>query len=338
MHGLRFVLSTWLFVGTALAAGPSPEELAVARDLFEEAQKAQEAEDWASCERQIAEAVAIVETPGLRFHLAFCKEQQGRWVAALVDYKRAQELVQGGVEAKDVVELLGPAIERMETDTPRLTLTLAEIPPGTTLYLDGKERSPRLIGKTVPVDPGGIRLSVSAPGYEAFERHVNLLKKERRTVGIILIPKPETAAPPPQPAKPEAARRSAARDSSGIGAKGVVLIGEGALTLGALTLGVLSSLDKADLTRRRNALVGQIGTAGCSTAESDPRCETLETTNADLERSDLLELTGYVAAGVGLTAFVATWLVWDTQSDATEARFELLPLVGGAAAMYSAGF
>ncbi|MEN9580275.1 MAG: hypothetical protein RJA70_3284, partial [Pseudomonadota bacterium] len=131
------VLSVMTF-SLPTSAAPTPEELAVARDLFESAQKAQTDKDWQACELQVAEAIGIIETPGLRFHLAFCKEQQGRWVEALVDYKRAKELVVSGVDAPDVEEMLGPAVARMENGLPKLLLRMQVVPEGTTLFLDGQ--------------------------------------------------------------------------------------------------------------------------------------------------------------------------------------------------------
>src|SRR5690606_32695253 len=72
---------------SAVPAEPSPQELALVRELWERAVAAQEQADWAACEQALAEAVPIVETPGLRFNLAYCREMQTKWVEALVDYK-----------------------------------------------------------------------------------------------------------------------------------------------------------------------------------------------------------------------------------------------------------
>ncbi len=136
----------------------------MARQLFDKAVAAEGKNAWAECEEAIGEAIGIVETPGLRFHQAHCKEQQNKWVEALVDYKRAEELIAGGTKASDVEPLLSPALTRLEGKVPRLTVAVTNAPEQVTFYLDGKERSSRLLGKVVQLNPGSHTLELSAPG------------------------------------------------------------------------------------------------------------------------------------------------------------------------------
>src|SRR5258708_182583 len=76
----------------AIADGPQPAEIALARRLFADARPAEDAKDWPTAASKLREAISIKETPGLRFHLAYCEEQQGSLVEALVDYERADDL------------------------------------------------------------------------------------------------------------------------------------------------------------------------------------------------------------------------------------------------------
>lgn len=313
-----FVLA--LCGSAAFAKQPSAEELAVARELFEKAQAAETDEDWVMCEEHVSEAIAIIETPGLRFHLAYCKEQQGRWVEALVDYKRAKELVASGVKAPDVAELLGPAIRRLETELPKLTLLMDEVPDGTELYLDGDERSPRLIGRPIPVDPGGRRISVSAPGYHPFAQHVNLLSKERRVLRIRLAEKASGGASQTDAAQGDGAvQQDIESPGKGTSARTWVLIAEGALALGGAGLAAFYHTEHSTLQGNQQTLLADIPTGACvgDPASQHPNCPGLAEVNEDLDNANKLRIAGYVTAGVGLTALVTTLLVWDADSEET---------------------
>ncbi len=337
-----------LSASTARAAEPSAQELAVARELFEKAQASETEEDWGMCEEHVSEAVSIIETPGLRFHLAYCKERQGRWVEALVDYKRAQELLSSGVDAKDVEELLGPAIERLELEIPKLTLLMDEVPDGTELFLDGAERSTRLLGRAIPVDPGGRRITVSAPGYQPFAKHINLLSKDRRTVRIRLVQKDDAqpaGASDDSNGRPEPANDQRLMSSSGVSAKTWVLIGEAALTLGGLGFGVYYTTEGSRLERERDSILEAIdtnmGSCAPNAVNRHPACGDLADTNDDITLAGGLSIAGYVTAGVGISALVATWVLWDDSAAANPAAggpLGAIMLPGGGYATYRGQF
>jgi len=95
---MRRELFAWALL-TALAlrtsmtsADPLPTEIALARRLFADAKTAEDAKDWPTAASHLRDAISIKETSGLRFHLAYCEEQQGLLVESLVDYDRADDL------------------------------------------------------------------------------------------------------------------------------------------------------------------------------------------------------------------------------------------------------
>ena len=90
----------------ASAEEPSPTELAVARRLFNEAEALEKEERWSEAALKIREAIRIKETPGLRYHLAFCEEHMGLLVEAMNDYARARDLIAQGTPARDVEGML----------------------------------------------------------------------------------------------------------------------------------------------------------------------------------------------------------------------------------------
>src|SRR6266542_602657 len=80
---------------STLGADAVPTEIALARRLFTEARAAEDAKDWPLATAKLREAISIKETAGLRFHLAYCEEQQSMLVEALIDYERSQDLTAG---------------------------------------------------------------------------------------------------------------------------------------------------------------------------------------------------------------------------------------------------
>ncbi len=62
-----------LFYAVGAHAEPSAADIASARRLFSEATELRRAGQWSDAAAKLREAIAIKETPGLRFHLAHCE-------------------------------------------------------------------------------------------------------------------------------------------------------------------------------------------------------------------------------------------------------------------------
>lgn len=333
-------LVAWLSVSlvstTALdaLAAPTAEERAVARDLFKEAIGAEEAEEWARCEAALSEAVELVETPGLRFHLAYCKEQQQRWVEALVDYKRADEMMAKGEDAEDVKVLLPEAITRLERELPRLTLVLDPVPAEATLYIDGAARSQRLFGKAIPLDPGTRRVEVIVPQHEAFRHELTLLPRERREVDIVLVsertPMDATSKAVPVPkAEPEETR-------SGLSPKSYVMISEGVIAAVGLGVGIAFSIEASDQERRRDAIAKNLGSStACAGTSPNRYCSALQDATDQRNEAQTFAAAAYVTSAVSACALIGTWLLWD---DTKPAAVSIAPTHDGFRAAVRARF
>ncbi len=308
------LLAVWLWAASAKAQ-PGAEEVAVAQQLYQDARKHQENKQWASCETALRRAIGILETPGLRFHLAFCKEQQHRWVEALVDYRRAAELIEGGVEAPDVAALLPGAIAYLEEQTPRLSLFVDDAPADTQLYLDGKKVSPELLGTLIPVDPGLRRVEVAAPSHVPFTQAINLLAKDRRELRIALVPDRATAAPDEVPEPEESAsqpRSAPTQDTSGGVGRGIVLATEGLLAVTALGIGVGFTFEADSRQQDRDSLLESIGDASACSGSSgeDPLCPEVRAADEDARSARDIAKVGFIAASVATAAMLTTWLLW----------------------------
>src|SRR6476646_6993074 len=142
-----------LLLGTApLSADPVSAEIVLARALFAEARAAEEAKDWALAASKLRDAIAIKETGGLRFHLAYCEEQQGMLVEALVDYERAEDLLTPPND--DFRAQLHSKKESLHKRIPTITLVMPPEVTDATLTVDDHPLSPAFLGKAIPLNPG----------------------------------------------------------------------------------------------------------------------------------------------------------------------------------------
>lgn len=266
-------------------AGNTATELVAARELWEQAQAAQARHDWAECEKALAAALPIVATPGIRFHLAHCREMQGKWVEALVEYKLVDEVIQSGSPAPDVEPLLKPAISRLESRTPKLTLEVSAPPESLTFVLDGKSVSAGLLNTRLSLNPGRHNIELAAPGYLPLSRRITLVEAEDRRLPLQLV------AEAGEPALADSSRGSlvdgetkAHRPGS---LKPYLMIAEAALTLGAGSMALYYHL------------------------ESRPVDSQNAVTNSRTNESNQTKAVVWgIGSGIGLASFVATWLLW----------------------------
>src|SRR4029079_11912267 len=94
---VRLALAFVMAHGIA-AAEPAPSDIAEARRLFSEASDLRTEGKWDLAAKKLEAAIAIKETAGLRFHLAYCEEKMGHLLAATRDYDRADELIRDGAK------------------------------------------------------------------------------------------------------------------------------------------------------------------------------------------------------------------------------------------------
>ncbi len=259
---------------TVARAGGSATELVAARELWEEAQAAQARHDWPACERALAAALPIVATPGLRFHLAHCREMQGKWVEALVDYKLVDEVILSGTPAPDVEPLLKPAITRLEARTPKLTLRIANPPDGLEFSLDGKPVSRGLLNTRLSLNPGSHQFELKAAGYAPLVRRIVLVEAEERTLPLILV---STST---EPVASHGVGETIAADDGG-SLQPYLMIAEAAFTLGAGSMALYYNLE------------------GSNARHDDVR-----------DSAKTKALVWGVGSGVGLVSFFATWILW----------------------------
>ncbi len=328
------LLALALFAPAVARAEPTSAEIAVARKMFREASALEKQKDYAHAADKLKQALAIKETPGLRYHLAFCEEQQGQLVAALVDYDRADEMIADGTKAPDVQALLAPARDALRKRVPTLTVAVAGGVDGAALSIDGKAMAAAMFGQPTPLNPGKHHVQVTAPGYKPFDKDVTLAEGDRANETAALVAVPAAAAPtaPAPAATPD--RAPPADAGKGLSTRTIVIGAEAVVTLAALGVGIGYTVAKGSAQSRADdaqAAINRVSTTNdaCAnpTTELASPCSDLVTALDDKQSAGNLATVGFIGAGVGAAATVATFLLWKPAKSTT--TVSVAPLPGG---------
>jgi len=311
------------------APEPSPSEISVARRLFEDGKSAEDAGRWREAAEKFRSAIAIKDTPGMRFHLARCEEEQGAFVEALVEYDRARELIDHGVKAADVEKLLAAARERVRAKVGLLTLRLPADVQNVSVELDGRALSPSVLEEPMPINPGKHRVVAVAVGRAKFDEEVQVGTGEAKQLPVEL---PRAALPavrepvaghsaPSSSQAPPGSRTSPAAVASDRGSfpsRTVVLVTEGVLFGAGLVSGagflIARNAARDDYKKAADQLDKLGNDAGaCTKPASDEvqgYCQRLQTAPVDENRYSTWSTLGFVTAGVSAAAFGLTYWLW----------------------------
>jgi hypothetical protein len=182
------------------AKKPTDEELAAARELFNEAKDLESEGDWAKALDRLEKVAKVVVTPQVRFHIALCHENLGRLVEAINGYElAAQEAERTGAE--EVIENAPPRAASLRKRVAHIVLEITGKVRVSKIFLDDRQVSLALAGTRIPVDPGSHRVEVRRDGEVTYEMDVELAEAEAHKLEIeIDDPKPEpTPDPSPNP-------------------------------------------------------------------------------------------------------------------------------------------
>lgn len=336
---LRNRLALLLFVGVmplSALAEPSPAEIATARRLFADAIVAEESKDWPLAAAKLREAISIKETAGLRFHLAYCEEQQGKLVQALVEYERAAELAQAQPKtARDVIEQLGPARDALRLRIPTLTVMLPKDAEDSLLHVDGEAVPPALFGKPVFRNPGPLRIDVTNDRFAPFVRELALAEGEALVVDVVF---PASASPVASLINDGAHDEAASDDPSAANRNGQmrdwILVTEAAATAAALGIGIGYHFAASSAERRaddaRTVLAEALSTSntecGAPTPSLQGTCDALSRAVADGKSRRTIATIGFVGAGTFAAAFAGTWLFWPSQESSSKGAIRITPV------------
>jgi hypothetical protein len=322
------ILALGLALASSLSAAPvwsRPEptssELSVARRLFEEGKAAEDAGDFRAAAEKFRRAASIKDTPGIRFHLARCEEEQGAFVEALVEYDRARELLESGVKAADVEKLLPGARQRAMTQVALLTIKLPPDVGDANVELDGKPLAASVLGVALPINPGKHRLTAAAAGRANYSFNIDVRSGEGVQLDVEL-PLLANAAPAPiaPPRRPETAPRRAESSTQG---RSALLITEATLGAAGLTTGILfmvlrGAADDRYQTANQTVLASVGGSdprgVACSGEMPPAACAELREAGRDRTRNTTIATAGFITAGASAAAFGLTYWLWPDTS------------------------
>lgn len=341
--GRRFSAS-FLFacalISRTVHADPAASDISAAKLAFESAVSLETERHWAEAAVKLRQAIAVKDTPGLRFHLAHCELEQGHLIEASFEYDRASELLRRGAKAPDVQKLLGPASDALKSRIPRVTV---ELPPdlgAVSASIDGKVYPPSELALGVPLNPGRHSLRVLATGRRPFDLAFMLEEGEPVTLRPKLAlaapaSEPAAVAPPVPPAEPSSAvlaQSAPAAPPHASSAKLYLLIGESVLTAAGLGLGIAGQLMASSATDRVTTAQGRIDAvdandgSACARPDLGGACADLRRAISDHDDAMVLSEVGFIAAGVGAASLVTTWLVYP-DSSSSSAGLHVQPMV-----------
>jgi hypothetical protein len=337
---VAFTLASWFVTLSAPvhAEERARSELVTARHLFAEATAHEGRSEFELAMAKLKSAIAIKETPGLRYHLAHCEEQLGQLVTASGDYERAAELVRDGFRAPDVELLLPSAVHRVSSRMARLDFA---VPLGVTavVEVDDRRLSVPAADASVRLDPGAHRVVVRAPGHPEFHAELTFVDGQRRTLKVLFAERahanPDTPAAASPGARPSGATSlPTAGKPSSVPLRRAVLIGEAALAVVGLGVGIGSAI-----VRHRSGEDARTYQTWEEHDASDPKhpcanqdnptlkedCTGFEEATQRVNTAVTLEKVGFITAGAATGLFLATWLLWPSSPGKASVAVDLRP-------------
>jgi hypothetical protein len=336
-RGCTVALAAFLY-GVAAHADPSAADIASARRLFSEATELRRAGQWSDAAAKLRAAIAIKETPGLRFHLAHCEEQMGHLLEARDDYDRADALIRDGVSAPDVATLLEPARVALRERIPTLVVRAPEDARAVGLTIDGEMIATEELGSPIQLDPGDHTIIVTAASRDPFRLELTLAEGEDRVVQAELALRRMAKTVPAPVLTPVAQRQEAPQSAEkhGFGAREAILLGEAAVTAAGIGLGVAflvqANSESDRIATLQSQLPKDIGSCRTPTLGNASACGELSQASIDRNDDRVFAITGFVVAGVGAASLVTTWLAWPSAREKDSAHVQIIPLIGGAVA------
>jgi serine/threonine-protein kinase len=232
------VLACALFASAMLLGSPAAaqDDKARADALYKEGASLLKAEKFEEACSKLEESQKLDPAIGTLGLLAFCREKQGRTATAWRMYQDAADMAAeaGQKKRRRAAE---KAAQRLEATLSKLTIQVKSPIDGIEVRRDGEVIKRPLWGTAIPVDPGSVEVTAWAPGYEAFQKTIEVAADGASVTLEIpaLVKAKETAAPPPEPPKqpdkpkePKPAVKEGPRDmtliyvAAGVGGAGVL--------------------------------------------------------------------------------------------------------------------
>ncbi len=202
----------------ARAGDPSPQEVQLARTLFEEGIKLEKAGNCPQALERYRRVATVKSSPSLKYHTGFCHDQLHEEVLALTYYQQA-EVEATQKQNQEVLAAVKAPLARLTQRVPKLVPLVSEV-PGLEVSIDGKPIPQGLWGLEIRVEVGRHTVEGKAVGYIPFSETREFADASRTEIKVSVVPVQQTPAvvPPPSatPSSTPAARPSATPASSSL--------------------------------------------------------------------------------------------------------------------------
>lgn len=289
------ILST---ASAAFAAEPSPQDIAQARDLAQQAAAASEAGNHAEAEKLWTAAQNLYPAaPTITLGLARTQAKLGKFVASQESYNK---IIREQGHATNLSPAFKDALESAKSEVGSVSAKLAAVTitveggESPTVTLDGQPVSNAALGLKRPVDPGSHVVKAEAKGFKPGEKSFQVSEGAAADVKLVLEKSPD--APPPAaadtPTTAPAAEAGTGKSSNKTLAIVALGVGGAGLVFGAVT-GILAMGKHGDLEEK--CPDGQCPADAQSDIDSYKTMGTLST-------------VGFIVGGVGVAAGAVLWL------------------------------
>ena len=193
------------------AHAQTPEQLAAARQVFDDGKRLEEAESWALALDRFNAVARVRMTPQVRFHIALCEENLGRLVNAIKGFdSAAEEAKAAGPSALDVTRNAPRRAAALRARVATLQINVRGDVEAATVSLDGMPMSASTFGNPTLVEPGHHVVELRREGEPPSRREVSLAAQDEAKVELGTDSPPHLAgprvAPPPPRFTPSPAR------------------------------------------------------------------------------------------------------------------------------------
>lgn len=245
--------------GGGVHAASDPQQIAMARALFEEGLRHVDAEQWGLAADRFSRVLSLRYSPVAAYNLALARARLGSSVLALEGLR--QLLANPGLEST-VRDAALSLQKEQQARVGWLTVRVWGACSGCSVELDGKALPPAALGVAVPVDPGAHGLALTRDGARLTSTNLNVAPGARvdgklnapANVAPASVAAASPAAQPVQEQPVADDSESVPAPAAALGdasdpkeAKGSLLSspwfwgGVGVLAAGAVTLGVVLS-------------------------------------------------------------------------------------------------
>lgn len=191
---LRIAVGALCLFSISLSPAPTRAEVPAvtssARRLFDEGLKHVDAQEWAEAETSFRQAIALRDSPVIRFNLAVTLIELQR----LIEASTLLHSVDSDPGAPpDVRAKLPDLLETVERRTAKLTLRLDGPTDDAAIALDQRTLAPEELGRAQAVDPREHLVRLLHRGEELEVRRIVLSEGEER---LLVLELPASALPP----------------------------------------------------------------------------------------------------------------------------------------------